>query len=100
LTCWNSDSTNLRGTVLRLVFAQYVFWPDQAREENGGFAAKGRSRQARAMPFYLYGSREDHIVPIGGAYASTGQSALSWVHPYITGVINPPKKEAQLLVRR
>jgi polyhydroxyalkanoate synthase len=23
------------------------------------------------IPVYLYGSREDHIVPIGGAYAST-----------------------------
>jgi polyhydroxyalkanoate synthase len=22
------------------------------------------------MPAYIYGSREDHIVPIGGAYAS------------------------------
>ena len=32
------------------------------------------------MPVYIYGSREDHIVPIGGAYASTqvlpGQEAL------------------------
>jgi polyhydroxyalkanoate synthase len=32
------------------------------------------------LPVYIYGSREDHIVPIGGAYASTqflpGPSAL------------------------
>ena len=49
------------------------------------------------MPAYLYGSREDHIVPIGGAYASTQVLAgpkrfVMGASGHIAGVINPPTK--------
>ena len=47
------------------------------------------------MPFYIYGSREDHIVPIGGAYASTQvfpgkKRFMMGASGHIAGVINPP----------
>jgi len=47
------------------------------------------------MPAYIYGSREDHIVPIGGAYA-TAQALpgprrfVMGASGHIAGVINPP----------
>jgi len=47
------------------------------------------------LPVYIYGSREDHIVPIGGAYASTQQLPgkkrfVMGASGHIAGVINPP----------
>ena len=49
------------------------------------------------MPVYIYGSREDHIVPIGGAYASTRQLPgkkrfVMGASGHIAGVINAPVK--------
>jgi polyhydroxyalkanoate synthase subunit PhaC len=50
------------------------------------------------MPVYIYGSREDHIVPIGGAYASTQhlpgkKRFVMGASGHIAGVINPPAKK-------
>ena len=47
------------------------------------------------LPVYVYGSREDHIVPIGGAYASLqhlpGQKRfVMGASGHIAGVINAP----------
>jgi polyhydroxyalkanoate synthase len=47
------------------------------------------------IPVYIYGSREDHIVPIGGAYASTQhlpgkKRFVMGASGHIAGVINPP----------
>ena len=49
-------------------------------------------------PVYIYGSREDHIVPVGAAYASTQVlgGELRFVmgaSGHIAGVINPPAKK-------
>jgi polyhydroxyalkanoate synthase len=49
------------------------------------------------IPVYLYGSREDHIVPIGGAYASTQvfkgkKRFVMGASGHIAGVINPASK--------
>ena len=49
------------------------------------------------LPVYIYGSREDHIVPIGGAYASTQhlpgkKRFVMGASGHIAGVINPPAK--------
>jgi polyhydroxyalkanoate synthase len=49
-------------------------------------------------PVYIYGSREDHIVPIGGAYASTQvlkgkKRFVMGASGHIAGVINPPAKK-------
>ncbi len=50
------------------------------------------------VPTYVYGSREDHIVPWMSAYASTGllKNKLRFVlgaSGHIAGVINPPAKK-------
>jgi polyhydroxyalkanoate synthase len=50
------------------------------------------------MPAYIYGSREDHIVPIQGAYASTQvlkgpKRFVMGASGHIAGVINPPAKK-------
>ncbi|MEG0202097.1 MAG: class I poly(R)-hydroxyalkanoic acid synthase, partial [Comamonas sp.] len=50
------------------------------------------------VPTYLYGSRDDHIVPIDAAYASTKVlgGELRFVmgaSGHIAGVINPPAKK-------
>jgi polyhydroxyalkanoate synthase len=47
------------------------------------------------LPVYIYGSREDHIVPIEGAYASTQvlpgpKRFVMGASGHIAGVINPP----------
>jgi polyhydroxyalkanoate synthase len=49
------------------------------------------------LPAYIYGSREDHIVPIGGAYASTQhlpgkKRFVMGASGHIAGVINAPAK--------
>ena len=49
------------------------------------------------LPVYIYGSREDHIVPADGAYASTqdlpGKKRFDMgATGHIAGVINPPAK--------
>ena len=49
------------------------------------------------LPVYIYGSREDHIVPIGAAYASTQvltgpKRFVMGASGHIAGVINPPAK--------
>ncbi|MCD6077775.1 MAG: phbC, partial [Ramlibacter sp.] len=49
------------------------------------------------LPVYIYGSREDHIVPIGGAYASVKhlpgkKRFVMGASGHIAGVINPPAK--------
>lgn len=50
------------------------------------------------LPVYIYGSREDHIVPIGAAYASTQvlpgpKRFVMGASGHIAGVINPPAKK-------
>jgi polyhydroxyalkanoate synthase len=47
------------------------------------------------LPIYIYGSREDHIVPITAAYASTHvfngpKRFVMGASGHIAGVINPP----------
>ncbi len=80
LLYWNSDSTNLPGPM-------YAWYLRNTYLENnlvkpGKCTVCGEKVDLRKvdLPVYIYGSREDHIVPIGGAYASTkhlpGQEAL------------------------
>ena len=97
LLYWNSDSTNLPGPF-------YVWYLRNTYLENrlvqpGKATVCGEKIDLRKldMPFYLYGSREDHIVPIGGAYASTQvlpgkKRFVMGASGHIAGVINPPAK--------
>jgi polyhydroxyalkanoate synthase len=95
LLYWNSDATNLPGPY-------YAWYLRQAYLENN-FVQPGKAvvcgekidfRKVK-LPVYVYGSREDHIVPIGGAYASTQvlpgkKRFVMGASGHIAGVINPP----------
>jgi polyhydroxyalkanoate synthase subunit PhaC len=95
LLYWNSDATNLPG-------AYYAWYLRQTYLENnlvkpGKAVVCGEKIDFRKVkiPVYLYGSREDHIVPIGGAYASTQvfpgkKRFVMGASGHIAGVINPP----------
>jgi polyhydroxyalkanoate synthase len=95
LLYWNSDSTNLPGPM-------YAWYLRNTYLENnlikpGKATVCGEKIDLRKvdMPIYIYGSREDHIVPIGGAYASTHvfpgkKRFVMGASGHIAGVINPP----------
>ncbi|HEY9094300.1 MAG TPA: class I poly(R)-hydroxyalkanoic acid synthase [Hydrogenophaga sp.] len=95
LLYWNSDATNLPGPY-------YAWYLRQTYLENrlvqpGKATVCGEKIDFRKVkiPVYLYGSREDHIVPIGGAYASTQvfpgkKRFVMGASGHIAGVINPP----------
>jgi polyhydroxyalkanoate synthase len=97
LLYWNSDSTNLPGPF-------YAWYLRNTYLENnlvkpGTTVVCGEKVDLRTvdMPVYIYGSREDHIVPIGGAYASTqvlpgNKRFVMGASGHIAGVINPPAK--------
>ncbi|MDP3139059.1 MAG: class I poly(R)-hydroxyalkanoic acid synthase [Burkholderiaceae bacterium] len=97
LLYWNSDSTNLPGPF-------YTWYLRNTYLENnlvkpGRLTVCGQKIDLRLldMPAYIYGSREDHIVPVGGAYLSTqvlpgSRRFVMGASGHIAGVINPPAK--------
>ncbi|MFT3719624.1 class I poly(R)-hydroxyalkanoic acid synthase [Pseudorhodoferax sp.] len=98
LLYWNSDSTNLPGPF-------YAWYLRNTYLENrlikpGAATVCGEKIDLSKLdiPVYIYGSREDHIVPIGGAYASTQvlpgkKRFVMGASGHIAGVINPPAKK-------
>ena len=98
LLYWNSDSTNLPGPM-------YAWYLRNTYLENnlvkpGKVTVCGEKIDLRSidMPVYVYGSREDHIVPIGAAYASVNhlpgkRRFVMGASGHIAGVINPPVKK-------
>ena len=97
LLYWNSDSTNLPGPF----YAWYLrnTYLENNLTKPGKLTVCGESVDLTKvdMPVYIYGSREDHIVPINGAYATTqflpGQKRfVMGASGHIAGVINPPSK--------
>ncbi|MBT2302721.1 class I poly(R)-hydroxyalkanoic acid synthase [Variovorax paradoxus] len=98
LLYWNSDATNLPGPM-------YCWYLRNTYHENklarpGALTVAGEKIDLGRIeaPVYIYGSREDHIVPIGGAYASTQVLAgkkrfVMGASGHIAGVINPPAKK-------
>ena len=95
LLYWNSDSTNLPGPF----YAWYLrnTYLENNLVEPGKTQVCGERIDLRQvdLPVYVYGSREDHIVPIGGAYASTQvlpgkKRFVMGASGHIAGVINPP----------
>ena len=97
LLYWNSDSTNLPGPF-------YAWYLRNTYHENnlaqpGKIKVCGQKIDLRKidLPAYIYGSREDHIVPVGGAYATTQilpgkKRFVMGASGHIAGVINPPAK--------
>ena len=95
LLYWNSDATNLPGPM-------YTWYLRNTYLENnlikpGKTEVCGEKIDLRKvkLPMYIYGSREDHIVPIGGSYGSTQvfpgkKRFVMGASGHIAGVINPP----------
>lgn len=97
LLYWNSDSTNLPGPMY-VWYLRHMYLQNDLREP-GRLNCLGESVDLGAIdvPTYIYGSREDHIVPWRAAYASTRllSGDLRFVlgaSGHIAGVINPPVK--------
>ena len=98
LLYWNSDSTNLPGPF----YAWYLrnTYLENNLAQPGKLTVCGQKVDLRKVdvPVYIYGSREDHIVPIAGAYASTQllpgkKRFVMGASGHIAGVINPPEKK-------
>ena len=97
LLYWNSDSTNLPGPM-------YCWYLRNTYLENnliepGKVTVCGVPLDLRRVdvPVYVYGSKEDHIVPWDGAYRNTRvlpgpRRFVLGASGHIAGVINPPAK--------
>jgi len=112
LLYWNGDATNMPGPMycwyLRHMYLQNELVTPGALKVCGEKIDLGRIE----APVFVYGSREDHIVPWAAAYASTralngpggpkgaisvkgGKKGVRFVlgaSGHIAGVINPPAK--------
>ena len=98
LLYWNSDGTNLPGPM-------YCWYLRNTYLENnlmtpGKVSVCGEPLDFGAIdvPSYVYGSREDHIVPWQGAYRSVAllknkRRFVLGASGHIAGVINPPAKK-------
>jgi polyhydroxyalkanoate synthase len=98
LLFWNGDSTSLPGPMyvwyLRNTYLENKLRVPGAVTVCGEPVDLGRIE----LPTFIYGSREDHIVPWKTAYASTGfltgpQKFVLGASGHIAGVINPPAKK-------
>ena len=101
LLYWNSDSTNLPGPM----FCWYLrnTYLENSLKQAGKLTVAGQPVNLGSInaPVFIYGSREDHIVPWSAAYAS--MHILNPENPkanrfvlgasgHIAGVINPASK--------
>jgi polyhydroxyalkanoate synthase subunit PhaC len=96
LLYWNSDATNMPGPM----YCWYLrnTYLDNALREPGALTVCGEALDLSKIkaPAFIYGSREDHIVPWKGAWESTkilgGKCRyVLGASGHIAGVINPPQ---------
>jgi polyhydroxyalkanoate synthase subunit PhaC len=95
LLYWNSDSTNLPGPMYAWYLRNTYLENNLIKPGKAKVCGEKIDLRKVDMPLYIYGSREDHIVPIGGAYASTQvfpgkKRFVMGASGHIAGVINPP----------
>lgn len=97
LLFWNSDSTNLPGPFFTWYF-RHTYLENKLSQPNA-LTCCGVPLDLRKVkvPTYLYGSREDHIVPWHSAFASAAifpgpNRFVLGASGHIAGVINPPAK--------
>ncbi|MEZ2351926.1 class I poly(R)-hydroxyalkanoic acid synthase [Caballeronia sp. RCC_10] len=97
LLFWNSDSTNLPGP-MSVWYLRNTYLENKLREP-GALTVCGQAIDLTTLdlPTFIYGSREDHIVPWKSAYASAPilsgpQTFVLGASGHIAGVINPPSK--------
>jgi polyhydroxyalkanoate synthase len=97
LLFWNSDSTNLPGPMC-VWYLRNTYLENKLREPNALTTCGEPVDLSRIdVPTFIYGSREDHIVPWASAYASAPllagpQKFVLGASGHIAGVINPPSK--------
>lgn len=97
LLYWNSDSTNLPGPMYAWYIRNTYFENNLVKPGKCTVAGEKVDLGKVDIPVYVYGSREDHIVPISGAYASVNhlpgkKRFVMGASGHIAGVINPPAK--------
>ncbi|MDI9336239.1 MAG: class I poly(R)-hydroxyalkanoic acid synthase [Gammaproteobacteria bacterium] len=95
LLYWNTDSTHLPGPMYAWYLRNTYLENNLVKPNKLTVCHSPINIQAIQIPLFFYASKEDHIVPIAGAY----QSALAFTAPkqfvvgssgHIAGVINPP----------
>jgi polyhydroxyalkanoate synthase len=97
LLYWNSDSTSLPGPMY-VWYLRNTYLENRLREPNElTVCGEKVDLSLIDVPTFIYGSREDHIVPWRTAYASVPllSGPLEFVlgaSGHIAGVINPPAK--------
>ena len=97
LLYWNSDSTNLPGPMYAWYLRNTYLENNLVKPGKCTVCGEKVDLGKVDMPIFIYGSREDHIVPIGGAYASVKhlpgkKRFVMGASGHIAGVINPPAK--------
>jgi len=97
LLYWNGDSTNLPGPMY-CWYLRHMYLQNELKKP-GALTVCGEKIDLGSIeaPFFVYGSREDHIVPWTAAYASIPLIAgkktfVLGASGHIAGVINPPAK--------
>jgi polyhydroxyalkanoate synthase len=97
LLYWNGDSTNLPGPMY-CWYLRHTYLQNELKQP-GQLTVCGEKLDLGAIdaPVYIYGSREDHIVPWHAAYRSTQllkgtKRFVLGASGHIAGVINPPPK--------
>jgi polyhydroxyalkanoate synthase subunit PhaC len=102
LLYWNGDSTNLPGPMY-CWYLRHTYLQNELKRP-GALTVCGEKVDLGSIeaPVFIYGSREDHIVPWTAAYASVpllkGKARTPKVKfvlgasGHIAGVINPPAK--------
>ncbi len=98
LLYWNSDSTNLPGPFYAWYLRNTYLENRLVRPGAATVCGEKIDLSKVKAPVFVYGSREDHIVPIAGAYASTQhlpgkKRFVMGASGHIAGVINPPAKK-------
>jgi polyhydroxyalkanoate synthase subunit PhaC len=97
LLYWNGDSTNLPGPMY-CWYLRHTYLQNELKVP-GKLTVCGEKLDLGAIDaaVYIYGSREDHIVPWQGAYRNTQlfkgkRRFVLGASGHIAGVINPPAK--------
>ncbi|KGD97086.1 poly(3-hydroxyalkanoate) polymerase [Achromobacter sp. RTa] len=98
LLFWNGDSTNLPGPFFSWYFRNTYLENNLKVPGRAQAAGMPLDLTRLEMPAYIFGSREDHIVPWVSAYASTQvlrgpQRFVLGASGHIAGVVNPPAKK-------
>ena len=95
LLYWNSDATNLPGPMYAWYLRNTYLENNLIKPGKAKICGVSIDLTKVKVPLYIYGSREDHIVPIDASYASTQvftgkKRFVMGASGHIAGVINHP----------